>query len=628
MMSASCGLCERVDTTKSAARSASDFAVLVPADVDLAFFASNFKDLRDASNILDKKVTQAISVKAGVAEINQRYGLDLTNVKAVADKGVAVDRGLGVVTIDEQLVFIVPIEGGPGFTRFLTALGKERHGADERGVTVDLVGPNQQKVQMNAVVTKGADAQAAPQLTDDNAVFAWIVRDGTAIVYPGAAASPNTRPAKEILSKFAFVAEADSLGKHKDFDKLKTSLGKEFSIFGVYNASKALNKAVEEMANQPFAKDQMETYKTLAKELGLVGLGVKVEDGSARARLHILTTPETAARIQAAARSKGDLAEFARVIDKNPALTLKLSLDFDKGLKELRTIMQSENRDELDRSMRLVKSVVGVDLKDGVLPALDGNVMVNIYEANPIALAALSQGNYLDFIQGSRATVTFGIQDRAKLLASLDSAQKSFPAMIARSEEGGNIVVYAFHTEAAATPDPVEDNPFKLKLDTFDQKVEDGQTPPTPDGQTPPTPDSQAAPARPAGEPLAHLVVTDKVAMLLTRQMPRKQGVMLASLSGQGPEGPLAHERTTTALAASDTSALVVDIKALLDLLGPQAFAIGGALRSFSVWQLDVRGLPDGAQVQLELVFADQSKTPQDPVGEGQGQTPTPPPGQ
>lgn len=542
LVATGCGLCERAVDKPASSKSAAGLASLVPADSSLTIFVGNWRDLRDAVSVLRTRLGKELPVEAGIAEFKRKYGVDLSNPDQLKERGVEVSRGLAVAQVDKARVFLIPVDAPKLFETYLTTLAKERWDAAPEPVVKEVGGK-----ELKLFVRAQANTQQGVQASD--VVLAYGVRDRTAILIPGEALGADRGDPEVVLGKLLALQEAGSLKTAKGFDELRSRVGAEHPFFVHYDIAGDLNERAEELEGFTHSRDRAAKLRKRAAEAGPMGFGVRITQSGLSVHADLLARGELKKELTATSQAKVELGDLHKAVIAEPVLVTRLSGDPGKAPDELLALIGDDAKDGYDEAIEQLGRTFGVKVRETVLPALEGNLVLAIYDAN---IAIMLNPSFDGLMRTSRSTVIAGVSDRAALVKALDDAVGQSGGLLSRTEEQG-VVLY---TVAEA------------------------------DGG---------------------LAVGPRAAVFGSRKMTKGELLKAASLGGTGlkaSEGPAGR-----LLSGKSVSGLTVDVPGLIKVLGPMARQGGGkVLTQFASVALAFEATELGASFDLEIPFAEKKE--------------------
>ncbi|MEL6180421.1 MAG: hypothetical protein AAFS10_15790, partial [Myxococcota bacterium] len=337
VLATGCGLCERVEEDRDAAKSAASFATLIPADADLAVFAGDLKAVRDGLASADRSLGAQFPIKAALAEVERAIGVDPTNAEAMRSKGVQSERGLAVVRTDEQATLLMAVENQELFSKHLNNTAQQRWGGAAKPIDKK-IGDH----QIQLLVKKSAidpQQQKPPMLTASNVIFAWTFVGKVAVVTPGKELVGNTKDPEIILGQVLATTEATSLSKQPDYVTLTKTIGSAYPIYAIYNFPGALERQAKRTPGEEEAKALRETAGRFAR----LGLGLKVTDERAQLRALMLMQPDTLKQFTQTTQAMGDFKLHGALSDKNPLL-LKVAVNPTLVLDQFAQTLNADER--------------------------------------------------------------------------------------------------------------------------------------------------------------------------------------------------------------------------------------------------------------------------------------------
>lgn len=511
-----CALCER-DTRKQSGGATDELAALVPADVDMALFTMDWRDLRGVFQSMERQLEGKAPMAQVFAEGERRFGVDLRDVPGLKEKGVRVSGGLAVTAQSGGVTLLVPLEAQKVFEKFVTSLCVERFQAAEQPIDLNIGGTT-----VHMMVKASAGVQDPAGVKIDNLVLAWAVKDGLAIVYPGQEMINNARDPQEAMRAVLEVGADKTLGASKDYQALREPLSSTYKVFGVLNVAREVNRRADELAEYIHSREEAERYRKMAGELGLAGLGVSFDDQQARVHLQMTARGDLKTRAASAAKALADGAPLAGALDGEPVFAARFAIEPSLGLKELRQLLGGE-ASAMDEVLSDIKKNFSVDVEKDLLPSLDGNLLLTTYD---LPLVMLSRPSLSALLTRSETTVAMGVKDRGAMLTALDKVVASAGGFVKR-EDQGQIAVFIFADK----------------------------------------------------EPMARLAVGPAIAVMASQKIPQDRLLKMASGQGAGPQGALSAAAAKPLLAGQADSGLVLDvaqIKAILSAVQPSAKTLDG----------------------------------------------------
>ena len=537
-----CGLCERAVDKPESSTSAAGLASLVPADSSLTVFVGDWKDLRDAVGVLQLRLGKDLPVEAGLAEYKRKYGVDLTNPAQLDERGVETSRGLAVAQVDKARVFLIPVDTPKLFETYLSTLAQERWEAAPAPV-VKQVNGHELKLYVRAQANTQQGVQA------DDIVLAFGVRDRTAILIPGKALGADRGDPEVVLGKLMALQEAGSLKASEGFDALRARVGAEHPIFVHYDLAAAIDERAEELSAFSHSRQRAEKMRERAREAGPVGFGIKVSDAGLSVHADILARGALKKQIESSSQAKAVLGDLHKAVIGDAVIVTRLSGDPVNAPDELLGLVGDDAKDGFDEAIAQLGRTFGVKVREQVLPTLEGNLLLAVYEAN---IALVLNPTFDGLMRTSRSTVIAGVADRPTLVKVLDAAVQESGGLIARTEEQ-DVVVYSV--------------------------VESG----------------------------GGLAVGPRAAVFGSQKMTMAELVKAARLGGVGVQS---QDAVSARLwSGKAVSGLSVAVPGLMEMLGPMAQQGGGkVLAQFASLTLVFEATDVGASFELEIPFTPKKK--------------------
>jgi hypothetical protein len=427
-----CGLCERASEKPASSRSAAELASLIPADASVAVFAGDWRDVRDVVAVLRTRLGKDLPIDAGIAEIKRKYGVDLMSLDQLGQRGVETSRGLAVTQVDKVRVFLLPVDAPKLFEQYVTVLAKERWDAAETSVS-RTVGDK----SITLFVRAGTDTQKS--IGKDDVVMALGFRDRTAILIPGAGLGAVRGDPEVVLGKLLTLKEGESLKASAGFDDLRGRLGGEFPFFVHYDLASDIEERAEALEAFMHSKARAAALRQRARDAGPVGFGVRLDDDGVKIHAEILVRGELKKTVSLASTALGPIGALRGGLSDEAVLVARLSGDPMSAPQELMGMMGEDAEDSYDELLGGVERMFGLKVRDEVLPSLDGNLALAVYDAS---IALLINPNFESLMRTTRSVVVVGVQDRAKLLGALDKAAEESGGLLIRGTDG-DVVTYA-----------------------------------------------------------------------------------------------------------------------------------------------------------------------------------------
>jgi hypothetical protein len=549
LLATGCGLCERAVEKPEASKSAAELASLIPADSTLTIFVGNWRDLRDAVSVLQLRLGKDLPVEAGIAEFKRKYGVDLQNPDQLKERGVEISRGLAVAHVDKSRVFLIPVDTPKLFETYLGTLAKERWDAAPQPVVKEVGGK-----KLKLYVRAQADTQQGVQTAD--IVMAVGIRDRTAILIPGKALGEDRGDPEVALGKLMALQEAGSLKTAPGFDDLRSRVGAEHPIFIHYDLATDIDERAEELEGFAHSRARAADMRKRAKDAGPVGFGVKIDDNGLSVHADILARGELKAQLASSSKAKAVLGDLHKAVVGEPVILTRLSGDPVAAPDQLLGLVGDDAKDGYDEALEQMGRTFGVKVREDVLPNLEGNLVLAIYEAN---IALVINPTLDGLMRTSRSVVIAGVADRAALLKALDAAVQQSGGLLTRTEDQ-DVVVYT------------------------------------------------------VAESGGGLVIGPRAAVFGSRKMAIADLKKAARLGGPGVvSADAAAGRLWT---GQTVSGLRVEVPGLVEMLGPMAQQGGGkVLNQFASLTLVFQATELGAALELEIPFV-----PRKDQGQGQGQ--------
>ncbi len=537
LVATGCGLCERAVDKPEAAKSAAGLASLVPADATVTVFVGNWKDLRDAVSVLRLRLGNDLPVEAGIAEFKRKYGVDLSNPEQLRERGVEISRGLAVTQVDKTRVILIPVDTPKLFETYLGTLAKERWDAAPQPVVKE-VGDKQLKLFVRA------QANTQQGVQTDDIVLAFAIRDRTALLIPGKALGAERGDPEVVLGKLLALEESGSLKANAGFDSLRSRVGAEHPIFVHYDIGQDVKERADELAGFAHSRDRAEKMALRAKEAGPAGFGIKIDEKGLSVHADILVRGALKKQIEASSQAKAVLGELHKAVTGTPVILTRLSGDPVNAPDELLGLVGDDAKDGYDEAIEQLGRTFGVKVRQDVLPALEGNLVLAVYEAN---IALVINPTFDGLMRTSRSVVVAGVSDRAALLKALDAAVQDSGGLISRKEDQ-DVVLYT------------------------------------------------------VAETGGGLAVGPRAAVFGSRKMSVEELVKAARLGG---EGVTATDKASAQLwQGKSVSGLRVETAGLIEMLGPMAQQGGGkVLNQFASLTLVFEATEVGAAFELEVPF-------------------------
>lgn len=540
-----CALCERVEPTATKTESSATLAELIPANAQTAVFVGDWKALRDGVAVVDRQLGQDLPVGALLSEVNRKFGLDLQDMQKLQQAGVRTQGGVAFAKLGEDGVLLVPVEAPKLFEPFVATVAQNQWGAAATPTKKPLD-------QTTITIFYGKDAQGQPD--PKQPILAYAIHNGTAILFPGPTMSENKGDAEATLSGLIRLKPEASLGKTEDFAQAKATLGADYPILGLVDLPTQVRAKATELKEYTYSKKDGEALDQMANELGRLSFGVKFDEQQAKARVLVPMKGGLSQRYQTALKARAPFEPLLKVVDGAPALALHLAVEPEKALDELMILMSSEARQEMLDGMDRVGQHAKLDVRKDLVPLLDGHVLILVPQLTP---EMLGTPDLISFIKDGEGSATFGLKDRAALLAKLDGVAQSAGDLIKREDRNGTIVYSLGGDDAFARfalgPNNLTISGRKLAVDAL---------------------------------------------------------VKRASAQGTGPQGTL-QQAGSAWLQGQDRSGLMLDPQAILQGLGPLG-AKAGFLKGFSAWSLALAPTDKGVSFDLVLGFQPKAK-PQQP---------------
>ncbi len=524
-----CALCERDTKGKGKAASAT-FGQLVPADVDAAFFTADLKEIRGGLQVIDRTFGKQMPVDAMLGGLKTQFGIDPRDVPGMKQKGIRTSSGLGVVLRQKSAVLLVPVESATAFENYLTSVARDRFGGAEQPQSHQA-----QELTLKVAVTKeGAKS-----------IMAWCIKDGVALIYPGKLMGANEGDPQVSLTAHLTAAKARALAGEADFKTLQERLTTQgYPIFGVVNLPTLVGRRADELGEYIHSKDAAESYRKLAKDLGLAGLGLKVEDKGAQLQLHMLARGEAHKRAEATARALAAGDALAPTLAGEPAFGLKLAINPEKSLDELRKLM-GDDMMLLQSALETLKKNFKLDLEQTLKASLDGNIIMATYDFPAILLRRTSMATLMT---KTRTSFSMGLKDRAALITALDQVVANAGGFVKR-EDDGQVAIFVFADD----------------------------------------------------EPLATLAVGQKVAVLGSTRIERAELLKLVKGQGAGPKGVLASAPAADLLGGDTHSGIFLDPSIIQRNMGSMIPA--GQIDMVGPIVFKAHNEPTGPTLMLDVVF-------------------------
>ncbi len=551
LVTTNCGLCDRVEDKQESSSSASSLASLIPGDVGTAVFVGDWKDLRDGLHVLNKRFGTQLPIEAGLAEFKRNFGLDLQQIESLETLGIRTSAGLAVVQVERSRVVYIPLDAPNLFEKFARTLATERLGASPEVITKEIEGN-----KLHFWIKPAAqDAQKPPTVTEENLVLAYTIKGKKAIVFPGKNLMTNRGDAEVVLGKILRLKPEKSLRNNADFTKLRDSVGKEYPFFVLVDLPGQVRDSAEEVGQYSYGKKDAARLQKIADQLGHTGLGIKIDTREIHVHAQLLTQGELHQKLDRATKAVAAPKYLTRSLENAPIAMLKLAVDPDSIFETSMGFVGDLDRAEIDEQLQTWEKRLGVKLKEELLPAVDGNMMLAIYDLNPLALGRLSLDSVLN---QTRSALVMGLRVRKKLLASLDNMVEKSGGLASKTDKNGLLI-------------------FRL------------------------------------GEPGSgpSLVLGEKVVLLASRKLEEEASLQLAQLKGDAQQNKsLQDKRVSQIFSQQNGSVLTLDPGLLLDKLGPLGQSARPVLSGFDLWSLTAQYEKSGPVMDLRMTFPPAEKNP------------------
>lgn len=429
LVATGCGLCERVDHRAVASASTTQQLVeAVPARANSVIVVPDWKNLRDLLQVFNQRFGQKIPVEAGLAELKRKYGVDLLDTAAVQQLGVRPSGGLALARVDRSRVLVLALEAPKTFEASLSQIARERWGAAEQPIT-------KQVGQDSLTFWIKKDQQ---EVNEGSLLMGYAIKDKRAFLFPGRELMANYGDAEVVLGEMLRVSPESSLASKLSVDEVRKQLSPMDSVLVLVDSASEVRDRAKALGEFSYGKEDAARLNQVADDLGIFALGVKASPEAIELRGFQVMKGELLQSVTRASKARADFAPLAQTLSRRAVLAARLSLEPKEALALALSLMESSDRTELKEQLEGFSQRVEMDLEKELLPTLDGNVLISVYDISPLMLQT---GNMLDLIEGTEAAVALGVKDRAALAGHLDKLAGG--VLVTREDKEGGVTLYS-----------------------------------------------------------------------------------------------------------------------------------------------------------------------------------------